>query len=162
MDNWYVVRQHDDSIQNLLHMIWEFHDFRIIDVTYSAEKDTINVLFEYDDRTLRILLQFTGNVQMYIAPIDFEADWISGAALHIINGQYQWINCEQEELEFIRPDEKITYFQGDSMRWAIVDKDGNRLPVSEEMLHQTWRILNYETMEYEEEVHDFTVIPYGY
>ncbi len=142
-------------------MFWAFHDFRIIDIHYRADMDSIDVIFEYDNRELRILIRFEGNVQMYIAPFSngFEGDWISGSALYVSDHQLKWMNCEIDELELLEGDEKITYFQGDKIRWALVDGEGNRIPIPDHLIHQFWRALNYETMEYEEETHDFTVIP---
>ncbi len=156
MDNWYVVTPEKDNAKDLLHMFWSFHDFRITEVNYSAEKDSVDVVFEYDDRKLRVLLRFEGNVQMYVAPVDFEADWIIDATLFTIENQLQWIQCSDDETDLIKS-EGITYFRGDTIRWAIIDGTGNRLPVPDDMLHQRWEVLNFETMEYEEEYHSFSV-----
>lgn len=157
MDNWYLVSTQNNSANELLHMFWEFHDFRIIDVNYSAATDSVKVLFEYDDRELRVLLCFIGNVEFFVAPVDFEADWIFGAALQVYNHQLRWVNCELDENESINSDKKITFFLGDYIKWAIVDKDGNNLEIPDYILHQRWRGYNRKTHQYEEECHEFTV-----
>ncbi len=157
MDNWYIALAENNIAYDFLHMFWNFHDFRIVDVKYSGAKDLIEVLFEYDDKTLYILLRFEGNVQFYVAPVDFEADWIMCAALRSYDNQMQWINCEVNGNESIESFKGTTFFQGDSLKWAIVDRDRKSIPVSDEFLHQQWREYNYETKRYEEKSHDFTV-----
>lgn len=160
MAEWYVVRSLDNSAEQFLHMFWEFHDFRIIKVNYEAEFDRVDVIFEYDDRELRLLLRFEGNVQMYVAPNDFEADWISGAAIFSKENQIRWMNCETDELEFVDGKYDITFFQADRILWSIIDKKYNHLPIPDDFLHQKWSVLNYKTMKYEDEFHDFTVVPF--
>ncbi|MCD7950539.1 MAG: hypothetical protein LUG12_09820 [Erysipelotrichaceae bacterium] len=160
MDYYYVVSTRDNSADQLLHMLWEFHDFRIMEVNYSATRDTVDVLFEYDTRQLYVLLQFQGHVHFYVECIDVMDDWISEATLHKCrNNQLRWIKCEVNESEFNKPVENVTYFQGNTIKWAIVDKDGHTLPVPDNLLHQRIKDYNYETKQYEEEYHDYTVIP---
>ncbi len=160
MDYYYVVSTKDNSADHLLHMFWRFHDFRITDVNYSAINDTVDVLFEYDDKQLYVLLQFQGHVHFYVECVDFEADWMLGATLHkCSNNQLRWIKYEIDESDYDKTFEKVTYFQGHTIKWAIVDKDGNTLPVPDDLLHQRIKYYNYETKQYEEEYHDFTVTP---
>ncbi|MCC8139797.1 MAG: hypothetical protein LIO67_05800 [Lachnospiraceae bacterium] len=162
MDNWYSVSTYDNSADDFLHMFGGFHDFRIIEVNYCGSKDSVDVLLEYDDRSLRILLRFEGYVQFYIAPVDeYEAEWIWGVSLHRYKNQIRWINDEWRgiETEPIGSEKKITFFQGNTLIWAIVDKNGNPLPVTDDLLHPCWRTYNCETNQYDEEYHDFSVIP---
>ncbi|MCD7893519.1 MAG: hypothetical protein LUG60_07440 [Erysipelotrichaceae bacterium] len=158
MDYYYVVSSKDNSADQLLHMLWGFRDFRITGVKYSAINNTIDVLFEYDNRQLYVLLQFQGHVHFYVECVDFEDDWVYDATLHEYkNNQLRWIKCEVDESEYNKTVEGVTYFQGNTIKWAIVNKDGNTLPVPDDLLHQRIIYYNYETKQYEEEYHDFTV-----
>ncbi len=131
---WYTFSKDNREIDEFLEMFWEFHDFRIVEVFYKPEMDSVSVVFEYDDRTTRVLLQFSGEVSFHVLPVDFEADWIMGACVVVDGKQYKWMQCEKDEAP--RIDYDITWFKGNEIRWAMVDKNNAPIEISANILHQ--------------------------
>ncbi len=131
---WYTFSKEDREINEFLDMFWSFHDFRIVDIIYKPERDIVAVVFEYDDRTMRVLLEFHGEVCLHVLPVDFEFDWIMDACVVIDGKQYKWIQCEKEVANSLNYD--VTYFKGNEIRWAMVDKSNVSIELPQDMLHQ--------------------------
>lgn len=159
MDNWYSASFRDGSAQSMWHMFWEFHDFRVVSISYYGSKDIVDLVLEYDDGILAVLLRFAGDVSMGRLRRDYEADWISGATIHEFNGQIQWTCCEAYEF---KPDDtfgNVTFARENGLIWAVLDENGDRVLIPDDILYQNIEVLNMKTFSYETEHHDYMAAP---
>lgn len=145
----------EDELNELLNMFWGFHDFRIEKVEYCAAPDRIDLLLEYDTHEIHILMRFIGNVSMNFVPgQEYGADWLVGTSLGIGNdGKIVWAGADDLNVKEL-PSE-VLWISSDKLQYAFLGNDGEPKPLPEDILHQVWHTLNYETGEYEDSEHDF-------
>ncbi len=151
--HWYTFSKESHAIEEFLEMFWEFHDFRIVDMIYRPESDRASVVLEYDDRTTRVLLQFSGEVSFHVLTVDFETDWMMGACVVVDGKQYKWMQCAKEEAPGINDD--VTWFKGNELRWAMVDQSNAPIKLPAHMLHQHF-VNRFENREWDR---DFAPTP---
>lgn len=142
---WMYVENTKSDINELLEMFWGFHDFRVVEIIYSAEKDRVDVILEYDTRDLRVNLRFMGDVNMNFVPtMDFEADWISGSSMSIDEHfRILWVNDEINESEPIPSD--LLWIRGNTLNYAVVNSDNEPVQLPYEIIHQKLCIFGKES-----------------
>lgn len=134
MGDWHSANFQDGSAEDLWRMFGGFHDFRVASIAYSASDDLADLTLEYDDGILAVLLRFGGNVSMNRPPSDYEVDWISKATIHEVRGQIQWTACEPYEISPDDAFQDVTFVRGDSLKWAVLDESGNRIPMPDSLI----------------------------
>ena len=154
-NKYWLCAETEAELNDLLDMFWGFHDFRIEKVEYSAAPDRIDVLLEYDTHDIHILLRFVGNVSMNFIPgQEYGADWLMGATLGIgKNRQVVWAGADDLSINEL-PDD-VLWVSSDKLRYAYLGNDGQPKPLPDDILHQVWHQLNYETGNYEDTEHNF-------
>ncbi len=139
---WFTFRDEKD-VSAFVEMFWQFHDFLITDISYRQFEDTLCVRFEYDDENpFFLMLFFDGCISFQISN---ESGNILEGNLLIENNQYKWIDC----------DNPATYFKGNQLKWAIVNKKNKPVKIPKYILRQN--IVNTETGENREK--NFYPIP---
>lgn len=149
MDNTYWLQAETDiELSELLDMFWTFHDFRIEKVNYTSSENQIDLLLEYDTHEFSVLLRFSGNVSMNFKSLqDYEVDWLTGSSIgKNKQGQIVWIGADDIDANEL-PDD-IIWIAGDSLRYLYIDESGQSQKLPEDMIHQVWHGLNYETGKY--------------
>jgi hypothetical protein len=154
-NKYWLCAETEAELTDLLDMFWGFHDFRIEKIEYSAAPDCIDVLLEYDTHDIHILLRFIGNVSMnFIAGQEYGADWLMSTSLGIgKNGQVAWAGADDLSIKELPSD--VLWILGDKLHYAYLGNDGQPMPLPDDILHQVWHQLNYETGNYEDSEHDF-------
>lgn len=154
--NWYKVEPLQSDLKELEDMFWSFHDFRISDIHYIPQTDTLDILFEYDDHNLLVLLRFIGKICMNLLySDDYETDWISGSTLYIDkNNQIVWVYDEIKDESEISAD--TMYIKSNRLHYAIVNRNGDALPIPESIIHQKYQRLNFSTGTWEYSERNFS------
>ena len=131
-------------------MFWGFHDFKIEKVNYTSSKDQIDLFLEYDTHEFSVLLRFIGNVSMNFQPVqDYDVDWMTGSLIgKNKKGQIVWAGADDIDAKDL-PDD-VLWIAGDSLCYLYLDKDGVSQKLPEDMIHQIWNSLNFETGKYDE------------
>ena len=147
---YWLQAETDIELSELLDMFWGFHDFKIEKVNYTSSKDQIDLLLEYDTHEFFVLLRFSGKVSMNFQPVqDYDVDWLTGSSIgRNKQGQIVWAGADDIDGNDL-PDD-IIWIAGDSVRYAYIDKNREPKQLPEDMIHQVWHTLNYETGKYED------------
>ncbi len=146
-ENWYSIKKNAASVFEFLDMFWNFHDFRVFSIKYDASKNRIDLVLEYDSRTIRVLLRFEGCIDMNFCPAqDFEADWMFGATLCFdeIN-RFVWIADDECSTVDDLP-RYITWIKGMELYYALVDKDDNPIEIPHCILNSDFGKKDWKTM----------------
>lgn len=145
-DNWYVVDKNATSVFSFLEMFWNFHDFRVSSIKYDASKCRIDLVLEYDSRTIRVLLRFENNVCMNFCPTDdYEADWMFGADIRFdSSNRFVWIATDDYSAEEGLP-EGILWIKGDCLLFAVVDKNDIPIPIPNSILNSDFGERDWKT-----------------
>ena len=153
-DHW-LKAETDDELNELLDMFWGFHDFKIEQVHYTSSINQIDLLMEYDTHEFSVLLRFIGNVSMNFIPIqDYEADWLMGSSFRRNNrGQIVWIASDDIDTNDIPND--VLWIAGDNLRYVYLDEKRQSLKLPEDIVHQVWHSLNFDSGKYEDTKKDF-------
>lgn len=80
-----------------------------------------------------------------------ESDWLYGATVKMTSS-YSLIWCNADDvcdIDEIRADKTLTWIESEQIRFAWLDKDNQIIPLTDERLNPVWKIMNYETMQYE-------------
>ncbi len=98
----------------------------------------------------RVLLRFIGNVSMNFLPVqDYAVDWLTGASLgKNEKGQIVWAGDDDIDAHDLPND--VLWITGNSLRYALLDEKGQPKKLPEDLVHQTWHHLNYDTDKYED------------
>ena len=152
---YWISASTEDELSEFHDMFWSFHDFRIEKVEYCAASDRIDLLLEYDTHEIHILMRFIGNVSMNFIPgREYDADWLMGASLGIGNdGKIIWAGADNISIKELSSN--VLWISGEELQYAYLGNDGEPKLLPEDILHQVWHTLNYETGKYEDTEHDF-------
>ena len=90
----------------------------------------------------------------FIAGQEYGADWLMSTSLGIgKNGQVAWAGADDLSIKELPSD--VLWILGDKLHYAYLGNDGQPMPLPDDILHQVWHQLNYETGNYEDSEHDF-------
>lgn len=150
---WYEMEKSEKGIKDFLESNWEFHDFRIERVTYTSEKDCLDIFLKYDTMKEGVLLRFAWTHDIHIAPTDFYAcAWLGGSVVVRLNNDSDsviwlsddgWGDESSEHLDELK--KYTTWVEAERVFWAITDADGNPVEMPEDRIHQIWRSYDVET-----------------
>lgn len=155
-NNWYFISNTKDDCQELMKMFWEFHDFRVKEINYRAALEQLDLLLEYDDRELNVILRFSDTVRMKLLPTDddYDNNWIFDALLFIDKeGNFVWndgngIPADTETLIG-------TWIQSAKLQYAVVDGNGNTIKIPDRIVKQVCKEYNYHTNKWEKPIEIF-------
>lgn len=71
MQNWYYIENTVKDAEDLLHMFWEFHDFRIQSLSHNPKENTVDLVLEYDSAGLRVKLRFVDVCNFNFGPMSY-------------------------------------------------------------------------------------------
>lgn len=135
---FYSIPNTEKDIEHFLALFWGFHDFRIYEVHYYPAKDRIDLILEYDNQELKVLLRLEGSVQLHYSWQDFECDWMFGASLRLVgNKRFQWINSDEFDNCPELPD-GLFWLMSDKINWTIVDDECKPRAFSFKEFHPSW------------------------
>lgn len=160
MGKWFNVIKDIEYLKEFKEMFSDFHDYRIVKIIFDASQNQVDVVLEYDVPDLeKVLLRFNEISAMNInTNIDYEANWLLGTEL-LLADNYNLIWCSDEgySVEEIRRNRNLTWIEAGRICFALLDKNGMAVEFPDSYLHQTWQVLNYQTMKYEEIHKEFRV-----
>lgn len=160
MGKWFNVIKDSEYLKEFMEMFSAFHDYRIEKIIFDASQDQVDLILEYDVPNYeKVLLRFNEISAINInTNIDYGADWLSGTEIFLTdNYNLIWCSDEGYSVEEIREVKYLTWIEAGRICFALLDKDGTLVEFPDSYLHQTWQVLNYQTMKYEEIHKDFRV-----
>lgn len=160
MGKWFNVIKDKEYLKEFIEMFCAFHDYRITKIIFDAAQNQVDVILEYDTPNVaKVLLRFIGISAMHInTDIDYEVDWLSGTEF-LLTDSYNllWYNEEGYSVEQIRKAEYLTWIESERVHFAVLDKNEMPAELPDSYLHQTWHVLNDQTMKYEDIHKEFRV-----
>ncbi len=154
--NWYFISKEKDDCLELLRMFWDFHDFRVKEIFYRASLEQFDLLLEYDDRKLNVVLRFYDTVRMNLLPMDDDYDnsWICEGAIFIDEkGYFVWNDGDGTPNE--NGELRGTWIKSAKFQYAVVDENGNTIEIPKRIVKQVWKEYNYSTGKYEKTTETF-------
>lgn len=149
---WYKIIKDEKYFDEFLGIFSDFHDYRITHMEYDCETNTLLLYLGYDTGLEGALLKFIHVEGMHICPCtEYESDWLSGATVKMTSS-YSLIWCNADDvcdIDEIRADKTLTWIESEQIRFAWLDKDNQIIPLTDERLNPVWKIMSYETKEYE-------------
>lgn len=155
-NNWYFINNTNDDCLELTKMFWDFHDFRVKNIDYNAALEQLDLLLEYDDRELNVVLRFSDTVRMRLLPMDDDYDnsWLSEGFLTIDKkGNFVWTDGDDSpsDTAILRG----TFIQSAKLQYAVVDGSGKTIEIPNRIVNQVWKEYNYHTNKWEKTIETF-------
>ncbi len=155
-NNWYFISNTKDDCLELMKMFWKFHDFRVREIDYHANQEQLDLLLEYDDKELNVVLRFSDTVRMRLLPTDDDYDnsWIFDGLLFIDEeGSFVWNdgNGIPADTGTLRG----TWIQSVKLQYAVVDGKGNTIEIPDRIVKRVWKEYNYHTNKWEKTIDTF-------
>lgn len=163
MEKWFNVIKDSGYIKEFTDMFSSFHDYRIEKINFNIALNRIDVILEYDTPDVeKVLLRFEGIQSININPdIDYEVSWLMGTEILLTDdNKFIWYNDEGYSVDEVRRETTLIWIEADWIRFALLDGDGMPTELPDSYLHQSWRIMNYQTMKYEEIERNFRVFEF--
>lgn len=153
-DHWYCAET-ESELAELLEMFWEFHDFRIEQIDYSAAEDRIDLRLEYDTHDIRVLLRFVDCAYMnFESGRWYPADWLQGASLGLRSqGQIVW--AADDGIDPLNLPNNVLWISGFAFSYAMLDEQGRPTAIPESIVHQEYRGYDYKLGKKVEYAKDF-------
>lgn len=155
-NNWYFISNTKEDCLELLKMFWDFHDFRVKEIDYRAALGQLDLLLEYDDRELNVILRFSDTVRMGLLPIDDDYDnsWLSEGMLFIDEKEnFVWNDGDGMLSEV--PTLRGTWIQSSKLQYAVVDGSGNTIEIPDRIVKHVWKKYNFHTNKQETMIETF-------
>ena len=143
-ENWYIADS-EKAAKELLEMFWKFHDFRIAQIQYDAKDERIDLLLEYDTDNLFVMLRFEHDIAMNFIPTDSpDNDWLSDSEIRIVEyDKIMWIaGYIGEDRNPLQENIDVLWIMGRRLMFAVVNADGDTIPIPDDILHQRLKTLN--------------------